>query len=65
MDISAKTEYACVAMLELAANYGSGEPVPIWVIAERHGVPARLLVQILLEFKAAGLVASTRGSAGG
>ena len=65
MKISAKTEYACVAMLELAANYGSAEPVPIRAIAERHGVPARFLVQILLQLKAAGLVTSTRGAAGG
>ena len=65
MKISAKTEYACIAMLELAANYGSGEPVPIRAIAERHEVPPRFMVQILLQLKAAGLVASTRGAAGG
>ena len=65
MKISATTEYACVAMLELAANYGSGEPVPVRTIAERHGVPDRFLVQILLQLKAAGLVASARGAAGG
>jgi len=65
MNIYAKTEYACVAMLELAANYGSGEPVTIRTIAERHGLPDRFLVQILLQLKAAGLVASTRGAAGG
>ena len=65
MKISAKTEYACIAMLELASNYGSDEPVPIRAIAERHDVPARFLVQILLQLKAAGLVASTRGAAGG
>ena len=65
MKISATTEYACVAMLELAANYGSGEPVRIREIAERHEVPARFLVHILLQLKAAGLVASTRGCAGG
>jgi len=65
MNISAKTEYACVAVLELAANYGSGGPVPIRAIAEKHGVPPRFLVQILLQLKAAGLVESTRGAAGG
>ena len=65
MNISAKTEYACVAMLELAANYGPDEPVAIRTIAARHGVPPRFLVLILLELKAAGLVASTRGWAGG
>jgi Rrf2 family protein len=65
MRISAKTEYACIAMLELASQYGSGEPIRIREIAERHGVPPRFLVQILLQLKGAGLVASVRGAAGG
>ena len=65
MKISAKTEYACIAMLELAAQSGSGEPVRVRRIAERHGVPPRFLVQILLQLKGAGLVASVRGAAGG
>jgi Rrf2 family protein len=65
MKISAKTEYACIAMLELASRYGSGGPVRIRTIAERHDVPPRFLVQILLQLKGAGLVASTRGAAGG
>ncbi|MGA2069193.1 MAG: Rrf2 family transcriptional regulator [Thermoguttaceae bacterium] len=65
MKVSAKTEYACIAMLELAAQYGSSEPVRIRRIAERHEVPPRFLVQILLQLKGAGLVASVRGAAGG
>ncbi|MBN2475098.1 MAG: Rrf2 family transcriptional regulator [Pirellulales bacterium] len=65
MKISAKTEYACIAMLELAAQYESGEPVRIRRIAERHAVPPRFLVQILLQLKGAGLVSSVRGAAGG
>jgi len=65
MTISAKTEYACIAMLDLAAQYGSGEPVRIRRIAERHDIPPRFLVQILLQLKGAGLVASVRGAAGG
>jgi Rrf2 family protein len=65
MRISAKTEYASIAMLELATWYGSAEPVRIRTIAETHGVPSRFLVQILLQLKGAGLVASTRGAAGG
>jgi len=65
MKISAKTEYACLAMLELAARYDSGEPVRIRDIADEHGIPSRFLVQILLQLKGAGLVASTRGAAGG
>lgn len=63
--ISAKTEYATIAMLELAAARGSGEPVRIRDIAEAHGIPPRFLVQILLQLKGAGFVTSTRGAAGG
>ena len=29
MNISAKTEYACLAVLELATRYGSGETVRV------------------------------------
>lgn len=65
MSISAKTEYACIAVLELAARHGSGEPVRIKHIAETHGIPSRFLVQILLQLKGAGLVSSTRGASGG
>ena len=65
MNLSAKTEYACIAVLELAARYAADEPVRIRDIAERHGVPSRFLVQILLQLKGVGLVASTRGAAGG
>jgi Rrf2 family protein len=65
MKVSAKTEYACLAMLELAAHYGSGEPVRIRTIADEHGIPSRFLVQILLQLKGAGFVASTRGASGG
>lgn len=65
MNLSAKTEYACLAMLQLAADYDSGEPVHIRRIADENGIPARFLVQILLQLKGASLVASTRGAAGG
>ena len=65
MNLSAKTEYACIAVLELAASYGSGDPVRIGKIAETHDIPPRFLVQILLQLKGAGLVSSTRGAAGG
>jgi Rrf2 family protein len=65
VNISAKTEYACIAVLELAAQYGSGQPVRIGMIADKHGVPSRFLVQILLQLKGAGLVGSTRGASGG
>jgi len=65
MNISAKTEYACVAVMELASCYGTGELMRIRQIADAHGIPSRFLVQILLQLKSAGLVESTRGAAGG
>jgi Rrf2 family protein len=63
--ISAKTEYACIAMVELAGAYAAGEPVRIRNIADTHGIPSRFLVQILLQLKGAGFVNSTRGASGG
>ena len=65
MKISAKIEYACLAMLELAARYDADEPVRNCQIAGAHDIPSRFLVQILLQLKCAGLVISTRGAAGG
>src|SRR5947209_1361735 len=65
MRLSAKAQYACVAMVELACNYGERAPVHLKAIAENHGISQRFLVQILLQLKANGLVESTRGAAGG
>lgn len=65
MNLSAKVEYACIAVLELANQFGGGEPVRLRAIAEAHGIPSPFLVQIMLQLKAAGLVESTRGAAGG
>lgn len=65
MKISAKAEYACLAVLALARPRSDDSPVRIREIAESHGIPERYLVQILLQLKGAGLVQSTRGAAGG
>lgn len=65
MKVSAKTEYACAAMLELAISHASEEPIRIRQIADLHQIPQRFLVQILLQLKGAGFVVSTRGASGG
>jgi Rrf2 family protein len=52
-------------MLELAANARDPAPVRIKAIADAHGISQRFLVQILLQLKTAGLVASVRGAFGG
>src|SRR5262245_27805365 len=65
MRLSAKAQYACVAMLELACNHGDATPKSLKGISERHGIPHPFLVQILLQLKGGGLVESLRGAAGG
>jgi Rrf2 family protein len=65
MRISAKAEYACIAMFELALNHAEPHPVRVKAIADAHEIPQRFLVQILLQLKGAGLVVSVRGASGG
>src|SRR4051794_17072116 len=65
MRLSAKAQYACVAMVELACSHGERRPVHLKSIAEHHGISQRFLVQILLQLKGSGLVESTRGATGG
>jgi Rrf2 family protein len=65
MRVSAKGQYACIAMVELAGHFGDPQPVHIKTIAEVHGISPRFLVQILLQLKVHGLVESIRGAAGG
>jgi Rrf2 family protein len=65
MRISAKAEYACLAIIELAKSGGSGTPKRVRELAKAQEIPERYLIQILLQLKAAGLVHSSRGSVGG
>jgi Rrf2 family cysteine metabolism transcriptional repressor len=65
MKVSAKAEYACLAILALARQRAGDSPVRIREISESHDIPERYLVQILLQLKGAGLVTSTRGASGG
>jgi Rrf2 family protein len=64
MRISAKGEYAILAVLDLALRRGQAL-VPIQDIAERQAIPQRYLEQVLLSLKRAGLLGSRRGSSGG
>lgn len=65
MKISAKGEYATLAMLELALQYQKRGPVQIHQIAEKYSIPQKFLVQILIQLKRSGLVLSRRGAEGG
>lgn len=65
MRISAKAEYACLAMIALADRHRDERPIPIREIADAHDIPETFLTQILIRLKGAGILVSTRGSAGG
>ena len=65
MKLSAKAEYACLAVLELALRHARPEPARLVEIAGPNGIPERFLVQILLQLKGAGFVTSVRGASGG
>lgn len=65
MPVTAKAEYACLAMLELAARYAEGRPVRLSEVTDKHGIHHGFLVQILLPLRNKGLVLTTRGKAGG
>jgi Rrf2 family protein len=63
--ISAKAEYACLAIITLAQRRSEEKPVTIREIAKSHRIPESFLNRILLKLKGAGIVQSTRGSSGG
>ncbi|ARV57652.1 transcriptional regulator [Nostocales cyanobacterium HT-58-2] len=65
MELSCKSEYAILALLELAIHYQSGEPLQIRQIAAQQNIPDRYLEQLLATLRRGGLVKSQRGSKGG
>lgn len=64
MRVSARIEYALLALIELALREGD-EPIQSRDIAARAGVPKPFLDQLLLDLRRAGLVRSVRGPGGG
>ncbi len=65
MELSCKTEYALLALLELASHYNGGEPLQIRQIAAQQDIPDRYLEQLLANLRRGGLVKSQRGAKGG
>jgi Rrf2 family protein len=65
VELTSKTEYAILALLELAAHYQAGEPLQIRQIAATQDIPDRYLEQLLASLRRCGLVKSQRGSKGG
>ncbi|MDF5718072.1 MAG: Rrf2 family transcriptional regulator [Rhizonema sp. NSF051] len=65
MELSCKSEYAILALLELTIHYQSGEPIQIRQIAAQQNIPDRYLEQLLATLRRGGLVKSQRGAKGG
>ncbi|MEP0754490.1 Rrf2 family transcriptional regulator [Trichocoleus sp. Lan] len=65
MELSCKTEYALLALLELACHYSDNEPLQIRQIAAQQNIPDRYLEQLLATLRRGGLVRSQRGAKGG
>ena len=64
MQLTTKARYVIRAMIDLAIFSNDG-PVLVKDIAQRQGMSARYLEQLLLAPKAAGMIRSTRGANGG
>lgn len=65
MELSCKSEYILLALLELASHYHTQEPLQLRQIAQRQNIPNRYLEQLLVNLKRSGLVISHRGAKGG
>src|SRR5215475_5738746 len=65
MKVSARDEYACSAVLELALNYDGEAPVRVQDIAQRQAIPMKFLFQIMQILKRVDIVRSRRGTEGG
>jgi len=64
MRLSTRSEYACLALIDLAEGAGEGF-IHVEDIARRKVIPKKYLEQILLTLKHARYVASRRGASGG
>jgi len=65
VELSCKTEYALLALLELTSHHNDGEPLQIRQIAAQQDIPDRYLEQLLATLRRGGLVRSQRGAKGG
>jgi Rrf2 family cysteine metabolism transcriptional repressor len=64
MKLSIRNQYACLAMIELAENYGKGY-IRIRDIAGHKRIPPKFLEKILMTLKVGGYLISRRGNNGG
>jgi Rrf2 family protein len=65
VELSNKSEYALLALLELATCYSRNESLQIRQIAKLQNIPSRYLEQLLGILRRKGLIKSIRGAKGG
>ncbi|MBF2029663.1 MAG: Rrf2 family transcriptional regulator [Oscillatoriales cyanobacterium C42_A2020_001] len=65
LELSAKVEYALLALIELASQSEVNHPLTINEITARHPIPERYLEQIFTLLRRGGLIQSQRGAKGG
>lgn len=65
LDLSAKVEYALLALMELANHWHRKTPLNINEITARQPIPDRYLEHIFTILRRGGLVQSQRGAKGG
>ena len=64
MKVSSRSNYALRALIDLA-QHNNGQPVQLHDVAERTGISAKYLEQILVSLKPTGIVRSRAGVHGG
>jgi Rrf2 family protein len=65
MIVPIKVHYATLALFALADRSPKDDPLSLRSISEQYDIPLPFLTQIFQQLRAAGLVTSTRGPAGG
>jgi Rrf2 family iron-sulfur cluster assembly transcriptional regulator len=65
MIVPIKVHYATLALFALADRSPKDDPLALRSISEQYDIPLPFLTQIVQQLRAAGLVSSTRGPAGG
>jgi Rrf2 family protein len=65
LELSAKVEYALLALMELASHVDLKNPLTTSEIAARQEIPERYLEQIFITLRRGGILQSQRGAKGG
>ncbi len=65
MRVSAKSDYALRALIELAVNDDGSAPVSAEELGKKQDIPHGFLQAILADLRRAGIVLSQRGQSGG